>query len=283
MIPSYNRKNILNNAICSVMKQTFLDWELWIIDDGSNDNTKDSLAGFLKDPRIHYKFQSNQGVSAARNKGAELATANWLVFLDSDDELLPNALEKFYSEILNQPKSQVFVAGFISKKSKEDSGNEIIPKDGLFTAKLPGTFTLKKFLFLEIGAYDIRLKFSENTELFHRIRVLGLNVINAPFPTMIYFDKLDGGSKNLRNMTDSLYIILDKHKSTLGNHVTTLYLQIIGVNHIRFGEYGFAKKVLWKAWLFAPFKLGPLARYFIACFPEIAKKFYPPLPKIWQA
>ena len=100
--PTYNRGTLLSRAVRSCINQTVADFELLIIDDCSADNTSEVVALF-RDPRIVYdKLNRNKGVNAARNRGLDLARGEYIVFLDSDDELLPEALNiflKLWSEV----------------------------------------------------------------------------------------------------------------------------------------------------------------------------------------
>ena len=91
IIPTYNRKHTLNRAIHSVLSQTSKPREIIAVDDGSTDGTKNWLAKMY--PAIRYIHQSNSGVSGARNVGIKTAQGDWLAFLDSDDEWLPQKLE----------------------------------------------------------------------------------------------------------------------------------------------------------------------------------------------
>lgn len=113
IIPSYNRGNFLTGTIHSVLKQTFTDFEILIIDDGSTDSTR-SIVGELQktDSRIHYFFQENSERGVARNKGLQMAKGELIVFLDSDDAFLPGHLEEL--ERLNQlyPKTNLFATKF---------------------------------------------------------------------------------------------------------------------------------------------------------------------------
>lgn len=93
IIPTYNRAWSLNRAIDSVFAQTFTNWELIIIDDGSTDETPTIVAPYLQLPQVKYYKIKNQGVSCARNYGQQMAKAPWLAFLDSDDEWLPHKLQ----------------------------------------------------------------------------------------------------------------------------------------------------------------------------------------------
>lgn len=92
IIPTYNRAAFLPNAIESVLAQTYTDWELIVVDDGSTDNTKDVVSQY-SDSRIIYIYQQNAERSAARNNGIAHAKGDYVCFLDSDNEMLPNRLQ----------------------------------------------------------------------------------------------------------------------------------------------------------------------------------------------
>jgi len=90
IIPTYNRAEYVTHAIDSVLAQTYTDYEIIVVDDGSADNTKDVLLPYMD--RIRYIYQENAGLSAARNTGIKAAKGDWIAFLDSDDEWLPGKL-----------------------------------------------------------------------------------------------------------------------------------------------------------------------------------------------
>lgn len=100
IIPTYNRAHILPRTIASVLTQTYTNWECIIVDDGSTDNTKELIASYT-DPRITYIYQTNAERSAARNNGICHAQGEYICFLDSDDEYLPEHLEVLEREIKN--------------------------------------------------------------------------------------------------------------------------------------------------------------------------------------
>jgi len=94
VLPTYNRANLVGRAISSVIAQTFKDWELLVIDDGSTDETVEVVKGFV-DGRVTYvRRQANGGVSAAQNEGVARARGRFISFLHSDDEFLPSKLEE---------------------------------------------------------------------------------------------------------------------------------------------------------------------------------------------
>ena len=93
IIPTYNRAVFIADAIQSVLTQTYSDFEIIIVDDGSTDNTREVVGGF-NDSRIKYIYQENQWAAAARNNGIRASNGEYLSFLDSDDILMENALKK---------------------------------------------------------------------------------------------------------------------------------------------------------------------------------------------
>lgn len=279
IIPTFNRSHILSRAIESVLLQSFFDWELIIVDDGSNDSTDLVIQKFLNDPRIFYFFQTNRGVTSARNFGTSKAKGEFLIFLDSDDQLTINAISTFRKAILEHPDKSVYTAGFIKKDQK---GNIQLIKEPTRIrdiSNFSGTFTIRKRDFILAGQYDSFLKFSENTELFHRFKILDYSFQIIPFPTLIYNDNPQGGSKNLRNLSDAINYILIKHERTLSRHVKWLYWRILGVNHIRSREFSISRKAFWNAWCLKPWSLGTSIRFMISCFPLAAIFFYSKVPR----
>jgi glycosyltransferase involved in cell wall biosynthesis len=102
-IPSYNRGYILPETIQSIQEQSFFNWEVIIVDDGSTDNTRDVISQLSeKDNRIRYVYQNNAERSAARNNGTDHARGNYLLFLDSDDKYSSGHLEKIFQFIIQK-------------------------------------------------------------------------------------------------------------------------------------------------------------------------------------
>jgi glycosyltransferase involved in cell wall biosynthesis len=92
IIPTYNRASMVKEAIQSVLSQTYKDFEIIVVDDGSTDNTRETVAS-LSD-KVVYVYQPNSGPSSARNHGIRLAQGKYIAFLDSDDLFLQTKLEK---------------------------------------------------------------------------------------------------------------------------------------------------------------------------------------------
>lgn len=108
IIPVYNRIDLLKEAIDSVLAQTFHDYEVIVVDDGSTDDVAAVVSSY--GDRIHYLRQENQGVGAARNTGATAAKGQYLAFLDSDDLWVPWTLETYATVLKGNPKAS-FIAG----------------------------------------------------------------------------------------------------------------------------------------------------------------------------
>lgn len=95
ILPTYNRADFIEKAVHSVINQTYEGWELIVVDDGSEDNTKELISG-LNNSKILYFWQENQGRSIARNNGIAKARGKYICFIDSDDYYEVDFLEKLY-------------------------------------------------------------------------------------------------------------------------------------------------------------------------------------------
>ena len=96
IIPTFNRAHLLPRALDSLLKQSYKNWEALVIDDASTDDTKSVIANYIKkDNRFHfYPLKENSGACIARNVGIKNAKGTLVTFLDSDDEYLPQKIEK---------------------------------------------------------------------------------------------------------------------------------------------------------------------------------------------
>jgi len=114
IIPTHNRAYCIARALESVLRQTCQDFEILIVDDDSADDTRDVLESYLVDPRITYiKHNKNRGGLAARITGIRKAAGQYIAFLDSDDELLPNSLEVRLSALRKSGFERALVYGDI--------------------------------------------------------------------------------------------------------------------------------------------------------------------------
>ena len=111
IIPTYNRANMVGDAVQSVLEQSYADWELIVVDDGSQDNTRDVLADY-SDPRIRYIYQENRKLPGARNTGIRAGTGEYVAFLDSDDLFTPGKLERQVAVLDRSPDVGLVASGW---------------------------------------------------------------------------------------------------------------------------------------------------------------------------
>ena len=172
IIPTFNKAHAIIETIESILNQSFQDWEIIIVDDGSTDETQTIIKAFLNKDCIQYFYQLNQGVAAARNSGAEKANGEYLVFLDADDWVENSWLETF-NDLLKGAKDIAFCGARFHYKNGSEKGK--LPKRlgylyddmiGIFNA---GTYCVRKNLFSEVGGFDNRISFGENYELGVRV------------------------------------------------------------------------------------------------------------------
>ena len=121
VMPTYNAVKYIQGAVESVLRQTYTDWELLIVDDGSTDGTEQMIQNLIKmDERVKLvKNRENIGVAETRNRGVELAKGEWIAFLDSDDIWHPNKLQEQLE--LYQRNGMPFIftgSGFMDENGK---------------------------------------------------------------------------------------------------------------------------------------------------------------------
>jgi glycosyltransferase involved in cell wall biosynthesis len=121
IMPTFNRADTIRRAIRSVQAQTFTNWELIVVDDGSTDNTVALIEG--RHPRLKLIRQENQGTAGARNAGLSASAGSYIAFLDSDDEWLPHHLELCVSFLEAFPGEQ-----FVTNELWEDLGQGSVVK-----------------------------------------------------------------------------------------------------------------------------------------------------------
>lgn len=120
VIPTYNYAHFLERSVMSAISQQDASFEVLVVDDGSTDNTPQLIEEILQRHPGSFRFirQENQGPAAARAHGASQAQGTWLLFLDADDELLPNALRVFAEAIAGSPDARVLLAAHESISDK---------------------------------------------------------------------------------------------------------------------------------------------------------------------
>lgn len=182
VIPTFNRANTIVRAVTSVLNQTYEDFELIIIDDGSKDNTKEVIAQ-IQDTRVRYiKSPINRGAANARNSGIRAAKGEYIAFQDSDDEWLPDKL-KLQVEAMDGSAPEVGLVYTRFYYEREEGRLEWPPisvpmqqKSGHIFAHLLNynpvggpTMLVRKECFQTVGLFDTELRSMEDYELALRI------------------------------------------------------------------------------------------------------------------
>ncbi len=176
IIPAFNRKKLLLRAINSVLSQTYQNFELIVVDDGSNEDLSEVAKLVAENEHIFFSTE-NSGVASARNFGASIASGNWLAFLDSDDKWLPTKLEEQINFIEKFPEFKIthcnetwFRNGQrISQKNnfKPAQGESFFESVKLCNISASAVFLQREF-FEELGGFDERMKICEDYDFWIR-------------------------------------------------------------------------------------------------------------------
>ena len=180
IIPAYNSEKFIAETIESALIQSFTDLEVLVVDDGSIDYQKQVIDQFvLKDNRVRYIFQNNQGVSAARNNGYAQSRGQYIAFLDSDDVWFPEnlklKLEKFLTgdfglvhsdAVLINERSEI-IPGSLSG-NEGDLLNDLLSWNG---TQIPGpsSVLIKRRVIDQVGLFDVKVSTSADRDYFIRV------------------------------------------------------------------------------------------------------------------
>ena len=195
VIPLYNKETFISETIQSVLNQTYTDYELVIVNDGSTDNSIEKVEQF-DDPRIQLLSIPNSGVSVARNTGIKMAKMKWIAFLDADDYWSSSFLMEMVTAIKKYSKDRIFASGRsrVFRTNIERYENKFLPKEGetdrlnyfkIIRKNLPlinsSNVVLEKTLFDEYGYFRVGQQKHEDHDLWMRLCVDNLVVfVNKP-------------------------------------------------------------------------------------------------------
>ena len=217
IIPLYNKEMYIENAIKSILNQTFTDFELLIINDCSKDNSVYIASEFLSDKVQLIHHEKNSGLAATRNTGIKKATSNYVTFLDADDVWKPNFLESVFQLIQNFPEARIFATNYeeIWKETLKTplNGSELLEKNytgyiDFFKLNLKqgiychGSVCFHKEVFEKIGFYNEKINFSEDLDFNIRANYQFKLAYNKT-PQMIYFMQTENQitQSSLKNKT----------------------------------------------------------------------------------
>jgi glycosyltransferase involved in cell wall biosynthesis len=189
--PTHNRRDFIREAIASVLAQTYQNFEIIVVDDGSDDDTHSVVEEFSHAyPVVQYILQSNQGVSAARNYGVTLSCGQFVAFLDSDDVWQPSKLESQVAFFTAHPEAAICQTEEIwlrngvrvnpHHKHRKASG-DIFARSLELCLVSPSAVMLRRALFDQMGGFDPDLPTCEDYDLWLRIAALmPIHLIDSP-------------------------------------------------------------------------------------------------------
>lgn len=187
ILPTFNRKNYLERSIKSVLNQTFKDWELIIIDDGSTDDSFNLINNYLmKHGNIRYLRHANRKTALSTNAGIQASVGEFITFLGSDDEFKPEHLKLRIDYMMKNREVDLIHGGveIIGSPYVKDK-NDLSRLIHLSECVIGGTFFAKRKVFFELDGFR-DLKYSDDSDFFERAEKK-FKIMKVDFPTYIYY------------------------------------------------------------------------------------------------
>lgn len=270
IIPTYNRHHVILDAVQSVENQTYKNWELIIVDDCSTDNTQ---MLFEQLPTVNYiKLSKNKGNAGARNVGVKKAKGNYIVFLDSDDQMEVHCLERFANLLQEKPDTPFAFGGYFVKNTQTGAITKNLwrpDRNNSFLRELKiGTgcgLMVKKECFEKVGYFDERLRVAVDTDWLIRLeRVFDYEVIEDYLVT-IFKHPGERVRNNKKELLKSYEIIYEKNKKEINASTAILFgflykLQWLNYQSSRTVE---GNKFLLKQWNKGIFRFKAFVSFFL--------------------
>jgi glycosyltransferase involved in cell wall biosynthesis len=187
ILPTLNREGYLHRCIDSVMNQSFKNWELIVVDDGSTDFTYNLVNEYLmRNENIRYIKQSNRGLSLAYNTGILTSCGKYITFIGSDDEYRPNHLQSRIDYMKSNPEISfihggVEIIGDPYVKDKDDLTRKI----HISECAVGGTFFGRREVFIDLDGFK-NIRYGEDSEFLTRV-VTKYNISKINLPTYVYY------------------------------------------------------------------------------------------------
>ena len=216
IIATYNNAHYILEAIASIFNQTYTSYEVIVIDDGSNDHTRQVLEPYLD--KIRYVYQENKGVSHARNLGLEMARGEFISFLDADDFFLPDKLAKQVAIFDSRPSLGIVHSGWRLVNQKGDKISDIelwhgSPELDLETWVVwkPVTISMmfRKSWIKSAGGFDTRWHHGEDIDLVLRLSINGCEAVWLPKVTYCYRQHHRNATRKSSQQAVSMMAVLD--------------------------------------------------------------------------
>ncbi len=249
IIPAYNRADILPRTIKSVLNQTFGDFELIVIDDGSSDNTGEVVKEFIqKDSRVKYVYQANSGGAAnPKNQAFRLSSGEFIAYLDHDDEWLPNKLEKQLAIFENSTDKKLGLVScnvlIVNSNNKNSRGVHKMHKfhsirdlllEGGNYAFSNSSVMVTRAVIEKVGPRDESLKLFEDQDIFIRIAAAGYNFSFVDEVLVNYYIDDENLSKDFTKAAPDYERFVIKHFKLLSE-----YPDILAIHYRHLGTMNF--------------------------------------------
>ena len=201
VIPTYNRQDLILEAIHSVLDQVYEDFELIVVDNASVDQTLERLKG-IKDPRVKILVEERRGASFARNTGICHAQGQFLAFLDSDDLWLPEKLAVQMDEIQSLPRGSIVFSQYLEFFNDRQTVRRTLSGGPLNLSVI--TMLIRTADFRAIGSFDESLQVGEFLEWYARAANSGMKI--SKLDTVLSLRRIHSGNSvaNARQAKDYL-------------------------------------------------------------------------------
>jgi glycosyltransferase involved in cell wall biosynthesis len=236
IIPTFNRASLLKEAIESTIHQTFENWELIVVDDGSSDNTEKIVNEFiLQDHRIIYYKNDKKGQASARNYGLFRSNGQYIAFLDDDDISLPNRFESQLGAAYRSG-SRFIVSGYQVRNRKT---GRIISEHKLELrgagSGFPSRWLIDKELLDKVGGFDEKLSSMEEVELSYRLSALETFALHDDIVTILYPTE-NSVSHNKANNVKGMVLMLERVGSNMDPEEAAWWYFNIGAGYYATGD-----------------------------------------------
>ncbi|MFO0690405.1 MAG: glycosyltransferase [Myxococcota bacterium] len=236
VLPVFNRVQVVARAVDSVLEQTFEDFELIVVDDGSSDGTPDLVAGFL-DPRIRLiSLPRNRGACAARNRGIEAANGDVVCLLDSDDVYRPDKLAVVAELFAERPELDLLVDSFVCHKAVAPKSRTKVKQNppeltgaafraALFErriAKATTALSVRRRALLDVGLFDEKLRRRQDLDLVLRLARKHV-CLSTDRVLWEKHESADAISRDHRLFLQASIDICERHPDYLRHHAPVLY------------------------------------------------------------
>lgn len=251
IIPTYNAENTILETIKSIQKQTFSDWEIIVINDGSTDKTLEKLSE-IKDQRVKVLSYENSGVAISRNRGISHATGEYLAFIDADDLWTPDKLALQLAALEKNPEAGVAYSWTYYLYDEPNSEKTLFPGESIhFSGDVYPHLLVKNFLangsnplirrnvIDSVGEFDSACVPCEDWDFYLRLAAHCFFVV-VPKHQIIYRQSANSGSSQTKKLEKANLLTIDKAYQTappelqyLKNETTAFFYQYCTQQHLK--------------------------------------------------